>query len=274
MRRQSISSLKNLTLKSTLKLRDRKTRLDRRECLVEGLREIDQAISAGFKLVSVWYCEEMVSQSKQAGELLDRMKGMHANDSFVLYEVSRPVYERLVLRESSGGLAVVIQTRMANLEVLFRDAQPFIIALERVEKPGNLGAVLRTADCVGASGLLLIGDSIDLFNPNVIRASLGSCFRVPVVSIAVDDLLEHEFLLQQNWTLLTPEGASSLYESNVAGSSILLFGSEAFGIDPRLNHLGRQRIAIPMHGVTNSLNLSVSVGVVAYEAYRQRRLLS
>ena len=240
--------IKDLLLLET-KSRERKAR---GLFVVEGRREYRRAVAAGYQTETLFVREG----EPEAGRA-----------DFV---VSRSVYEKIAWREGTEGIVAVMQVREQRLEDLSLSSAPLILVLESVEKPGNLGAVLRTADAAGVDAVLVCDPLTDLYNPNLIRASLGAFFSVPVVACTSQE--SFAWLTARGIAILTAQLQDSelYYETDMVRPTALVFGTEDKGLTPFWRERADAHIRIPMAGTMDSLNVSVSAAILAFEAVRQR----
>jgi TrmH family RNA methyltransferase len=261
-----ISSPSNPTIKELVRLKERKGERADHFFIVEGRREIERAIKSGFKMTELYICPEL-SEAASADWIFE-------TSAIKSIEVSKQVFAKIATREGSDGLIGVFASRPWRLEDITDRASGdhfFLLVLENVEKPGNLGAMFRTADAFGVHGVILLGQSIDLWNANVIRSSLGGVFSVPVLYLKNEDFLE--FSSKQNIKLVAAalkNDSVSLNESELSGPMAMIFGSEAFGLSDALLGRVHTKVVIPMQGVCDSLNVSVAAGIFAFEVSRQR----
>lgn len=261
-----ISSLQNGRIKQLVKLNNRRQRDEARLTLVEGEREVLRALAAGVVPTAVFACPDLLTNQPLAAQLRQL-----AAQGTEWVEVTTAVFQKIAYRGESGGVVLTIPywpTRLADLPPA---PNPFYVVLDNIEKPGNLGAVLRTADAAGVDGIIVTGDgSTDIFNPNVIRASLGTLFHVPV---AVSTQEETAVWLHQRHIHLiaaTPAGQTSYTNAPMRGPVAILMGSEAHGLGPNWLAHTRTHVAIPMHGIADSLNLATATALLLYEVVRQR----
>lgn len=262
-----ITSPQNQRIKDTARLREKSARKDRGVFVVEGAREIDRALKSGFELEEIFLAPEQFST--EAKELL---RDHHLPDKKMI-EVTEAVFAKLAMRENKDGLFAVFKSRSVMLKDLRARQDMLLVVLETVEKPGNLGAVLRTADGAGADAVVVLDSRCDTFNPNAIRASVGAIFSVPVVECSAESFLTY---CQQNKIKIvatTPHTEKFHYTVNLSQSVAILMGSEAFGLSPELLDKSDIKIKIPMQGIGDSLNLSVAAAIVVYEALRQRQVV-
>lgn len=255
-----ITSTGNPKVREVLALEKPRERRDSGLFVIEGLKEVELAMKAGYKISYFIRCPEIQPSGKLAESL-----------QVPEWLVSSNVYSKLAVRESSGGLLAVAFMRTHRLEDFQTSNNPLFIVLEAVEKPGNLGAVLRTADAAGVTGVIICDTRTDLYNPNVIRSGLGTLFTVPV---AVTDSVSAIRFLQKNKTAIfcTHLGASVPYDTvDYCRPSAIVMGTESTGLSDIWVQAATQNIIIPMSGQIDSMNVSVTAAIVTFEAVRQRR---
>ncbi len=264
-----ITSPRNPRVKNVIKLRQRRHRDAQRRTVVEGLREIRLALEAGITPQEAFVCPELVTAEGQP--LLRQLERLAQEGPTHLYQVTPEVFARLAYREGSGGLLLVIPYLERKLADLALGTPAFLAVVEGVEKPGNLGAILRTGDAAGVDGLILCGGT-DVHNPNVIRASLGAVFTVPVVQVSTPEAIA--WLQEQGLAILaaTPDGDALYTEVDLTGPVAIVTGSEAHGLSQPWLQAATHRVTIPMFGKVDSLNLSASTAILLYEVVRQRGL--
>ena len=262
-----ISSPQNNRIKGLLKLRERKTRLSRGVFGVEGSREISHALLAGFELKEFFYCPTRMSEA--AMEIVGEAQQKIGSSTAI--EVSDSVYERIAVRESADGIIGVFKANERALATLSLPAFPLILAVHKMEKPGNLGALLRTCDATGVDAVVLVDECVDPFNPNVIRASIGTVFQTPVVSATSAEFAEFcgDSDIQIVAAIIGPE-SQHYSEVNFRRGTAVLLGSEAYGLGDYWQEKTDVAVQIPMQGVADSLNVSTAGAVILYEAVRQR----
>ena len=187
------------------------------------------------------------------------------------YEVSSAVYEKIAYRGSTEGIVAVVRARRLTLGDLPEHRNPLYIVLESVEKPGNLGAVLRSADAAGADAVMVCDPLTDLYNPNLIRSSVGAVFSVPCVACTSEECID--FLKAHQVSILTAQLQDSklYYDTDMTGATAIVMGTEATGLTPRWRQAADAHIRIPMLGRLDSLNVSVSAAILLFEAVRQRQ---
>jgi len=257
-----VTSLQNPRVKALVRLQD-KSAERRAEGLVviEGDKELGLALEAGLAVVDAFHCPAL-------GPL------PRALAAAPVTEVGRDVFAKIAYRDDSDGVVVVARAPERSLAAVPPfDRPPLVLVLDAVEKPGNLGAIVRTADGVGADLVLVCDPRCDPFSPNVIRASVGTVFRVPVVPCAAADARAFLHARGVRVVAATPEGAVDLWRAPDAvmiGPIALCLGTEHEGLDPEWLAVADVRVRIPMRGRNDSLNVSVAAAVLAYEVLRRR----
>lgn len=272
-----ISSLQNPKIKEVVHLSKRSRRDSRRETVVEGVRESALALEAGIAPRAAFVCPELIaaqpSGDDSAHSIVARLERLDRAHHTQLFEVTAEVFAKLAIRADSGGIVLVIPYLERSLaDLRFRGA-PFIIVVEEAEKPGNLGAILRTADAAGADAVIACGGA-DVHNPNVVRASLGALFTVPVVQTASQDAIS--WLRERHVCIVAASpSADAIYAHiNMTGPTAIVLGSEAEGLSRMWLEAADSLALIPMVGRVDSLNLSASAAILAYEVVRQRLAVS
>ncbi|MBO4769006.1 MAG: RNA methyltransferase [Bacteroidales bacterium] len=260
---EPITSARNPRIKELLSLRE-KSRLRRESGLfvVEGAREFVRALRCGFVARSVFYCSQYLKDNSIAA-YIDSCGGTP-------FEVSEDVYDRIALREGAEGVVAILKERRSTLEEITFKGAPLVIVLESVEKPGNIGAVLRTADAAGADAVIVCDPRTDLFNPNLIRASLGSAFSVRTVACTSEEAAA--WLKANNISILTAQLQDSkpYYDTDMTRGVAIVMGTEDEGLSDFWRERSDAKIRIPMNGLMDSLNVSVSAAILCFEAVRQR----
>lgn len=255
-----ITSLQNARVKHVVRLReDKRQRKEDGLMVVEGVDEIRLALAAGHRAQTIFSAPDLVSRSLEGGEA-------------EYIEVSRAVFEKMSYRENPDGWLAIFPIPQTRLDHLVLSTPPLVIVAESVEKPGNLGAILRTADAAGADALLVCDPRVDLWNPNVVRASRGAIFSVPCVEC--ENAAALDWLRAHNIQILAATPSAELLYSNVdlRQPVAIAVGTEDTGLSDFWLAEADVRIRIPMRGKVNSLNVSVSTALILYEAVRQREL--
>ena len=274
---EQITSVQNPKIKELLALQE-KSRLRREKgvFVVEGRRELEHCINAGFKLRTVFICPEILSYHAEGGRVAG---GILPTSSLNLpvgfenhgvIEVSRAVYDKVAYRGGTEGVIAEVYSKENSLENLELGENPLVIVLEGVEKPGNLGAVLRSADAAGVDAVLICDPLTDIYNPNLIRASIGAVFTQQVACCASSDAIG--FLKRKGIRIYTAQLQDSewYYDTDMRCGTAIAIGTEATGLTDRWREAADAHIKIPMLGRLDSLNASVSAAILLYEAVRQR----
>lgn len=261
-----IQSRQNPRVQAVARLRDRPEREARGRFIAEGLRELGRALERGVKVEEIYFCPEMFRGS-EAAELVSRCR----LNGIVCCEVGRSAFEKMSGREGPDGLLGVAHTWECSLERLNLSDKPLLLVAESIEKPGNLGALLRTADSAGCEALIVCEPVTDVFNPNVVRSSQGAVFSVPV---AVCTSEEAALWMKKKGvrTLATsPAATKTFWDVDCRGPVALLLGSEKDGLSSFWLEGADEKISIPQAGLSDSLNVSSAAAIVLFEAVRQRR---
>lgn len=259
-----ITSLKNDRVKDLVRLRTKRERDRRGLTIIEEPLVIARALDAGYPFESLFYCPDQVTDE----DLLSRLGDVPGLESVL---VSEPVMDKISYRENGAGLLVVAPQVAVGLDDLDLPADALVVVLENVEKPGNLGAVLRTADGSGAHAVLLCGAGTDLFNPNVLRASRGAFFNVPTVNAENAAVLDFCRSRGLKTVATSPDAPSTWSDTDLTCGTAILLGAEDTGLSPGLMDAADVTVALPMAGVGDSLNVSTTAAIMLYEAVRQRQ---
>ncbi len=258
-----ITSLSNPKIKNVVKLRQRKERQQQGVTIVEGIREIERAVES-----KVVFQEVYVDQDCKL-KLQDVLEKLF-DDTALIYEVPKAVFAKISYGDRRDGLLAVGRMPDQPLSQWKRKKQALYVVLERVEKPGNLGAILRTCDGVGVDGVIVCDPKTDIYNPNVIRASLGAVFSVNVA--AADQSTALAFLQERHAAICaaTPDAKTVYTQADLSQSLAVALGSEQQGLSDFWIKQADTQVRIPMRGKTDSLNVSVSAAVILYEVLKQR----
>jgi len=264
MGENKISSLQNTKVKQLVALQQKSS--ERRKqgvFVVEGIRELQHCLNAGYTINSIFFCPELTDTGALSSLL---------SESITSHEVSPEVYEKIAYRGSTEGVIATVQSKQLALKDLHLSKQPLLIVLESVEKPGNLGAILRSADAAGADAVIICDPLTDLYNPNLIRSSIGAIFSVPCIACSSDDCIN--FLKQNNINILTAQLQDSklYYDTDMTCGTAIIMGTESTGLTDVWRKAADAHIRIPMLGQLDSLNVSVSAAILLFEAVRQRKI--
>lgn len=260
-----ITSLQNRSVKQAIKLRDRRQRLKQGRFLIDGARELLRAVQAGVPLAQAFVCEPLCTTAESRTALA----ALLAAAAEVL-PVTVEVFAKLAFGDRAEGVLGVARLPESRLEELTLPPQPIVAVLEGVEKPGNVGAVLRSADGAGVSAVVVADGGTDLYNPNTIRASLGTIFNRPVVTASTSQTVD--WLRQRRLTIFAARtDAARLYTTaDFTQPAAIVLGSESRGLTAPWLAEDVIPIRLPMQGVADSLNISAAAAVLFYEALRQR----
>jgi TrmH family RNA methyltransferase len=267
MKRESITSAQNPKFRNLLLLQEKsKARREQGLFVVEGRREIGHALEAGFKIRTLFVCPEVAGTRWPVGAGHDVIPGLTGN----LIEIPESLYAKAAYREGTEGIIAEMEVRTLRLEDLVLGEAPLIVVLESVEKPGNLGAVLRSADAARADAVIVCDPRTDLWNPNLIRASLGGIFTVPTVCVSSEAAIA--WLRDRGIRILTAQlqDSSWYYDTDMTVGTALVMGTESTGLTDVWRAAAHAHIRIPMLGRLDSLNVSVSAAILLFEAVRQR----
>ncbi|MBQ7421416.1 MAG: RNA methyltransferase [Prevotella sp.] len=254
-----ITSIQNPKIKRLTALL--KKSAERREAglfVVEGRRELGHCIEAGYEIDTLFCCPELM------GTPLDERVAAHR------YDVTPAIYEKIAYRGSTEGVMAEVKVRRLSMEDIDLGEHPLLMVVESVEKPGNLGAILRSADAAGATAVVVCDALTDLYNPNLIRSSLGAVFSVPCVTCSSEECIS--FLKRHGIRILTAQLQDShlYYDTDMRRGTALVMGTESTGLTSLWRNAADAHIRIPMLGRLDSLNVSVSAAILLFEAVRQR----
>jgi TrmH family RNA methyltransferase len=264
--RRRLDSSRNPEVRALAKLKERRARAREGRFLVEGAREVTRALEARRALERLYVCPERLRDEGRA--LVARCE---AEGAVSVTELSPAAFNALSHRENPDGVLALARTTTLALQDLTLAADALVLVVDGLEKPGNLGALLRTADGVGAAAVLATGEGTDFENPNVIRSSMGSVFSLPALRAPAAELLAwlraHRFHL----VAATPHADTLFWNAPYTGRTAILLGAEHDGLAPLWLEAADARVTIPMGGRADSLNVATAGALLLYEALRQRR---
>lgn len=258
MEKTVITSLQNDKIKHIVLLQQKSSERKRTGLfVVEGQRELMHCMDAGYEVESIFWCKSLAPDFRP-----------QINTDY--YCVSKEVYEKIAYRSSTEGVIAIVHQKNLTLNDLTWKGNPVFIIIESVEKPGNLGAILRTADAANIDGVIVCDPLTDLYNPNLIRASLGAVFTVPVISCESAECID--FLKRNSIQILTAQlqDSSMYYDIDMCLPTAIVMGTESTGLTDKWRQAADAHIRIPMLGKMDSLNVSVSAAILIFEAVRQR----
>ncbi len=267
MEPEIITSLQNPRVKQLVKLRDRRPRDQAQQFLVEGYRQIRRALDKGYAPAELYHCPEWYPGDQgNEGALIEEAAAAGAQ----IVQLNKPAFTKVAYRERPDGLLAVLPQWRRGLDDLTLSDTPLLLVVEAIEKPGNLGTILRSADAAGVDGLIVCDPVTDLFNPNVVRASTGVLFSVPVViteSGAVRDWLK-QWKIRSVATTPAAEGLHTA--ADLTGPLAIVMGSEQYGLSDDWLAQADETVRIPMAGQADSLNVAMATIITLFEAVRQR----
>lgn len=262
--RDPITSAQNPRIKNLIHLQKAKERKEQNVFVLEGSKEYSQAIRHNYQFAAIFVCPDLIS------EVHFKALSTGINHDAEVYPVSKEVFDKIAYREGSGGIIALARPKSHRLEDLNLKANPLLLILEAVEKPGNLGAILRTADAAGVDAVIVCDPQTDIYNPNVVRSSIGCLFSVPLAVCISDEAIA--WLKSNNIAIYCTylKAAVSYTKVDFTQPSAIVMGTESEGITAKWVTAADQNIIIPMQGSADSMNVSTATAVVVFEACRQR----
>jgi RNA methyltransferase, TrmH family len=270
---ENISSVQNPKIKNIVRLLEKASERKQQNLIViEGEIEIEMAIKGGFEVIQLFFCTKLLTKNYPEKNYLEKLKNISKN-AIQLTEVTEQVFEKIAYRDGSMGVVALAKPKKISFETLKLSQNPLLLVLEKVEKPGNLGAILRTADAANVDAVIICDPQTDIYNPNVIRSGIGCVFTKQVVACSNKECIA--FLKEKDISIFsTALTASKPYtEINFTVAAAIVMGTEATGLTQEWMENSTQNIIIPMLGEIDSMNVSVSAAIVVFEALRQRNLV-
>lgn len=261
-----ITSFQNQRIKDIAKLTNRKDREKTGKTLLEGYRLISRALDANFPLEECYFCPDFFLGANET-----KLLGLLKTKNISLIEVTPKIFQKLAYRDRPEGLLAVSPIKQHPLHKMPIVKNGLYLVVEAIEKPGNLGSILRSADAAGANGLIVCDKCTDLYNPNVLRASTGAIFYVPIAECSTYEALS--WLNINNITTLatTPHINISYDEIDMTNSIAIITGAEQYGLSTKWLDNSKLKVQIPMCGKIDSLNVAIATSILLFEAARQRR---
>jgi TrmH family RNA methyltransferase len=256
---KQITSAQNPYIKSLMQLQEKaKARKQSGTFLIEGMREIELAIKGNYEIETILFLPELVSNN-QINKLTDNP-----------IEISKEVYQKLAYRDTTEGILAIAKTKSHQLSDLKLPENPLILVMEAIEKPGNIGAILRTCDAAKINAVIIANPKTDLYNPNIVRSSVGCLFTNQIATGSTEEVID--FLIQNNINFYsaTLQNSTSYHTQNYTLPTALVVGTEASGLSELWRKKATQNIIIPMQGEIDSMNVSVAAAILIFEAKRQR----
>ena len=258
---KQITSIQNPFIKSLVLLQEKaKARKQTGTFLIEGKREIEIAMKGGYEMESLLFLPELISE-KEACQL---------SKSAELIEISKEVYQKLAYRDTTEGILAVAKTKSLQLSDLKLSKNPLILVAEAPEKPGNIGALLRTADAANLDAVIIANPKSDLYNPNIVRSSVGCLFTNQIATGTTTEIIAFLKERQINIYCATLQNSTSYHTQDYTTPTALVVGTEATGLTQEWRDAATQNIIIPMQGEIDSMNVSVASAILIFEAKRQR----
>jgi TrmH family RNA methyltransferase len=259
---KQITSVQNPYIKSLVQLQEKaKVRKQTGTFLIEGQREIELALKGGYEIETILICTDLA----QPSENLNIQKSKHQ-----LIEISKEVYQKLAYRDTTEGILAIAKTKLLALSDLKLSKNPLILIGESLEKPGNVGAILRTADAANIDAVIIANPKSDLYNPNIIRSSVGCLFTRQIAVGSTEEVITYLKANKINIFSATLQDSTEYHTQNYNTPSALVVGTEATGLSEKWRTESTKNIIIPMQGEIDSMNVSVAAAILLFEAKRQR----
>jgi len=259
---KQITSVQNPYIKSLVQLQEKaKTRKQTGTFLIEGQREIMLAQKGGYELETILFLPELISTEQIT---------ILTNNRIDLIEISKEVYQKLAYRDTTEGILAIAKTKSLQLSDLKLSDNPLILVAEATEKPGNIGALLRTADAANLDAVIIANPKSDMYNPNVVRSSVGCLFTRQIATGSTEDVIA--YLKEKNISIYcaTLQDSTYYHTQDYTTPSALVVGTEATGLTDAWRNVSTKNIIIPMQGEIDSMNVSVAAAILLFEAKRQR----
>lgn len=276
---ETITSPSNARVRSTMKLRDATTRRQTGLTLIDGQREIQRCLTAKKEIVEIFFeADRLSSLPDTEQEIFASLLHQASAQGCSLTSLSSRPFSKIAFGNRNEGLVAVARFQTDSVAEFKPRPDAPIFILEGIEKPGNLGAIFRTADAAGFGGIIICGKGTDASNPAVIRASLGTVFSMPVACDTTPTVMQWCISRKQNIVAATPNGTTPWHAVEFANQPAILLGSEANGLSSlwleaaTKKNIALETVALPMLGLADSLNVSATAAVLAYESLRQREL--
>ena len=259
---KQITSSQNPFIKSLIQLQEKaKARKQSGTFLIEGMREIELAIKGKYEIETILFLPELVSE-QQIIKL--------TNNRIDTIEISKEVYQKLAYRDTTEGILAVAKTKSLEIAALKLPKNPLILIMDAIEKPGNIGAILRTCDAAKIDAVIIANPKTDLYNPNIVRSSVGCLFTNQIATGTTEEIID--FLIENNINFYsaTLQNSTSYHTQNYTTPTALVVGAEATGLSQLWRKKATRNIIIPMQGEIDSMNVSVAAAILIFEAKRQR----
>ena len=259
---KQITSAQNPYIKSLVLLQEKaKERKKTGTFLIEGVREIQLATKGGYTIETILFLPEIISENQ-----INKLVG----NEITLIEISKDVYQKLAYRDTTEGILAVAKIKSFSLSDLKLPENPLILVAEAPEKPGNIGAMLRTADAANLDAVIIANPKSDLYSPNIVRSSVGCIFTNQIATGTTSEIISFLKANNINFYAATLQNSTSYHEQNFVKPTALVVGTEATGLSEEWRNAATQNIIIPMQGAIDSMNVSVAAAILIFEAKRQR----
>jgi TrmH family RNA methyltransferase len=259
---KQITSAQNPYIKSLLLLQEKaKARKQTGTFLIEGKREILLAIKGGYRIETLLFYPELISENE-----INKL----VQNTTDLIEINKDIFEKLAYRESTEGVIAVANSKSFSLSDLKLNENPLLLIAEAPEKPGNIGALLRTADAANLDAVIIANPKGDLYNPNIVRSSVGCLFTNQIATGTTSEIMAFLKERKINFYCATLQNSTSYHTQDYTMPSALVVGTEATGLSQEWREAATQNIIIPMQGEIDSMNVSVAAAILIFEAKRQR----
>ncbi|WP_055445419.1 TrmH family RNA methyltransferase [Lacinutrix himadriensis] len=263
---KQITSTQNSYIKELVFLKEKsKNRKQSGLFLIEGEREVSLALKGNYEIATILFYPQLFSEEK--------LNKLHLSEVDII-EVSKDVYQKLAYRGTTEGIIAIAKTKELSIENLkFNTQNPLVLIAEAPEKPGNIGAILRTADAANVDAIIIANPKTDLYNPNIIRSSVGCVFTNQIATGTTEEIIS--FLDKNNIAIYSAilQEAVNYHKQDYTKASAIVVGTEADGLSDTWRKASKQNIKIPMQGEIDSMNVSVAAGILIFEAKRQRNFL-
>lgn len=263
---KQLTSPQNPYIKQLIQLKEKsRARKKSKLFLIEGQREITLAIKGGYVIDTVLFNPELISEDQ-----INNLENEHNN----IIEVSKDVYQKLAYRDTTEGLIAIAKTKELSIENLnIERSNPLILIAEAPEKPGNIGALLRTADAANVDAVIIANPKTDMYNPNIIRSSVGCLFTNQIATGNTKDIINYLKENNINTYCAALQASVDYYTQDFTQATAIIVGTEDTGLSNEWLQNSTQNIIIPMQGEIDSMNVSVAAGILIFEAKRQRNFL-
>ncbi len=259
---KQITSIQNPLIKSLVQLQEKaKSRKQSGSFLIEGKREISLATKGGYRLETILFLPELISENEIKKFIISEIE---------IIEINKEVYQKLAYRDTTEGILAIAKTKSFALSSIKLPENPLILIAEAPEKPGNIGALLRTADAANLDAVIIANPKSDLYNPNVVRSSVGCLFTNQIATGTTQEIIHFLEENKINFYCATLQNSTSYHIQDYTKPTAIVVGTEATGLTDAWRNAATQNIIIPMSGEIDSMNVSVAAAILIFEAKRQR----